>query len=137
MCDSDSEVVETTKNKSKPKPGSAQFRKKPKDKSLKEHVAKKGDENPTASVSGGPVFPSSDVAGGEIHVGEADKQEGTSFVSQVCVGEGVSRSFLTTPPRINPTSSCFASAWIYVVGSDLWNPPKKFRPCVSPLIKSD
>lgn len=89
VCDSDSEPIKPTRNKSEPKPGSARFRKKLKDKSSKEHVAEKGDEDPTASVSGGHFFSSNDdvsvVAGGKVDFGEADKEEGTSSVSQVRV----------------------------------------------------
>lgn len=98
-CDPDSELVKITRNESEPKPGSARFRKKPKDKSSKECVAEKGDEDPAASVSGGHVFSSSDdvsvVVGGKIDVGETDKEEGTSSVSQVCVVVSGLHSFLT------------------------------------------
>jgi hypothetical protein len=89
VCDSDSELVKITRSKPKPKSGSAWFRKKPKHKSPKEHVVEKGDEDRTASVAKGPAVPSSDnpaaVAGGSIDV-EAENEESTSSVSQVCMG---------------------------------------------------
>lgn len=99
MCDSDSELVKITRSKTKSKSAPAWFRKKPKDKSSKECVVKKGNEDLTTPVARGPVLPSGDdvaaVAGGDIDVGEADKEEGTSSVSQVCGGEDVLRSVLT------------------------------------------
>lgn len=88
-CDSDSELVRITRSKSKSKSGSAWFRKKPKDKPPKERIVEKGDEDPTVSTaSRGIALPSNDnvgvVAVGDIGIGEADKEEGTSSTPQVC-----------------------------------------------------
>ena len=90
MCDSDSELVKITRSKSKSKSRSTRFRKKPKDKTSKEHVAEKGDEDLTASATRGPVLSSSDNLAvgtrGDVDIGKADKEEGTSSDPQVCVG---------------------------------------------------
>ena len=88
MCDSDSEIVKITRSKSKSKSKSvpAWFRKRSKDKPSKGRTVEKGDEDPTPSVAGDPVSPSSDnvaLDAGEGIDGDTNKEEGTSSATQV------------------------------------------------------
>ena len=105
ICDSDSELAKITRSKSKPKSSPTWFRKKPKDKPSKEPIVEKGNEEDlTASVVRGPVFPPSDnVAadeGVDTCVRESDKEEGTSSVPQVRARcKCVLNDFLTTPQK--------------------------------------
>lgn len=86
ICDSDSELVRITRSKSKrkSKSGSIWFHKKPKDKPSEEPIVEKGDEDLTVLVAKSSVLLDvATTAGGDIGVGEADKEEGTSSDAQV------------------------------------------------------